>query len=96
MALTALPNNRTDGLPACLDKKRNFAEATIDGARPNESIFANLCAPRKGACVVKLHPYQLGPVDKLDSQARQDVIQDSFCGGYLGAVADGGCRVDIL
>ncbi|MCP5397714.1 MAG: tetratricopeptide repeat protein [Sphingomonas sp.] len=39
---------------------------------------------------------ELGPVDKLDSQARQDVIQDSFCGGYLGAVADGGCRVDIL
>ena len=38
----------------------------------------------------------VGPVDKLDSQARQDVIQDSFCGGYLGAVADGGCRVDIL
>lgn len=38
----------------------------------------------------------LGPVDKLDSQARQNLIQDSFCGGYLGAFADGGCRVGIL
>lgn len=38
----------------------------------------------------------LGPVDKLDSQSLRDVIQDSFCGGYLGAVADGGCRVGIL
>ncbi|MBX7460363.1 hypothetical protein, partial [Qipengyuania huizhouensis] len=26
----------------------------------------------------------LGPVDKLDSQSLRDVIQDSFCGGYLG------------
>ncbi|MBX7461814.1 hypothetical protein, partial [Qipengyuania huizhouensis] len=25
----------------------------------------------------------LGPVDKLDSQSLRDVIQDSFCGGYL-------------
>ncbi len=25
-----------------------------------------------------------------------DVIQDSFCGGYFSAVADGGCRVGIL
>ena len=39
---------------------------------------------------------ELGPVDKLDSQSRRDVIQDSFCGGYLGAVADGGCGVGIL
>ena len=39
---------------------------------------------------------KLGPVDKLDSQSLRDVIQDSFCGGYLGAVADGGCRVGIL
>jgi len=38
----------------------------------------------------------LGPVDKLDSQGRQDVIQGSFCGGYRGAVADGGCRVGVL
>ncbi|WP_188656301.1 hypothetical protein, partial [Croceicoccus pelagius] len=28
---------------------------------------------------------KLGPVDKLDSQSLRDVIQDSFCGGYLGA-----------
>ena len=46
--------------------------------------------------VLKPQARFLGPVDKLDSQARQDVIQDSFCGGYLGAVADGGCRVGIL
>ncbi len=38
----------------------------------------------------------LGPVDKLDSQLGRDVIQDSFCGGYLGAFADGGCRVGVL
>lgn len=38
----------------------------------------------------------LGPVDKLDSQARQNLIQDSFCGVYLGAFADGGCRVGVL
>ena len=38
----------------------------------------------------------LGAVDKLDSQARQNLIQDSFCGVYLGAFADGGCRVGVL
>ena len=43
-----------------------------------------------------LQEEKLGPVDKLDSQSLRDVIQDSFCGGYLGAVADGGCRVGIL
>ena len=41
-------------------------------------------------------PIDLGPVDKQDSQARQNLIQDSFCGGYLGAVADGGCGVGIF
>ena len=39
---------------------------------------------------------ELGPVDKHDSKARQNLIQDSFCGGYRGAVADGGCRVGIF
>ena len=38
----------------------------------------------------------LGPVYKLDSQTAGDVIQDSYFGGYFGAVADGGCRVGVL
>ena len=38
----------------------------------------------------------LGSVDKQDSQAGQNLIQDSFCGGYLGAVVDGGCRVGVF
>ena len=38
----------------------------------------------------------LGAVDKQDSQTRQSLIQDSFCGGYRGAVVDGGCGVGVL
>ena len=58
--------------------------------------FQIILAPLTEREIRKAAYYQLGPVDKLDSQSLRDVIQDSFCGGYLGAVADGGCRVGIL
>lgn len=55
-----------------------------------------LCMVEDNEGRVILAAIDLGPVDKLDSQARQNLIQDSFCGVYLGAFADGGCRVGVL
>lgn len=38
----------------------------------------------------------LDAIDKLDFQARHNLIQDSFCGGYLGAITDREYRVGAL
>ena len=38
----------------------------------------------------------LGRVDKLDFQVGFDLIQGGFCGGYRGALADGGRRMGVL
>ena len=74
---------------------------TLHGGQFDDRFFssddhADIMFGRGGDDYFYLNGADVGPVDKLDSQARQDVIQDSFCGGYLGAVADGGCRVGIL